>query len=224
MRQLPLDLALPPRFGRDDYLPDASNAAALALLDRWPDWPDRVLLLLGPGGAGKSHLAALWAERAAANRIAPADLDEPAQLATMAASPAVLEDADRLGGREAALFHLLNLVRGGRSFLLMTARQPPEFWGLRLADLTSRLRLAPQAVVPAPDEALLRAVLVKLFSDRQIAVDETVVAYLALHLGRSIGAARQAVEALDREGLARHRRVTRAMAAEVLQSLRLDED
>lgn len=223
MEQLPLDLALPPRFGAADYMVSSSNAAAHATIARWPDWPDRVLILTGPEGAGKSHLAAIWAEHARATTVSLDDLAR-ADLATLAARPLVVDDANNSSGFEANLFHLLNLVRDERSFLLLTARVPPDRWGLRTADLLSRLRLAPSVAIGAPDEDLMRAVLVKLFADRQLLVDEQLVGYLVVRLERSLDAARRAVEALDRAALSQHRRVTRPMAAGILDACRLDDD
>ncbi len=222
MEQLPLDLALAPRFGREDFLVAASNAAAAALIDRWPDWPDRVLLLTGPEGAGKSHLAAIWAARTGARALGAADL-ATADLPSLADRPLLIEDADRSGVGEAPLFHLLNLARGGATGVLLTARTEPGAWGLRTPDLVSRLRLAPGVPIEAPDEALVRAVLVKLFADRQLLVDESVVGYLAGRLDRSLGAARAAVDALDRTALALNRRVTRPMAAKIVDRLARDE-
>lgn len=223
MEQLPFDLASAPRFGRDDFLVSASNAAALRTLDRWPDWPDRVLLLLGPEGAGKSHLAAIWAARAGARPVGATDLGR-ADLRALADAPLLIEDADRLADAEAPLFHLLNLVRDGTASVLMTARGDPSSWGLRTADLLSRLRLAPAVTIEAPDDALMRAVLVKLFADRQLLVDESVVGYLVHHLDRSLGAARAAVDALDRTALALNHRVTRPMAARVVEVLGRESD
>lgn len=222
MRQLPLDLALPPRYGRDDYLASPANAAALEAIDRWPDWPDRVLLLLGPAGAGKSHLGSIWAERAGAHIVrasAPRLLDD---VQAHAAGANLIDDADRLAGGEDALFHLLNLVREQGGSLLLTAQTAPDRWGVRTADLLSRLRLAPAARLGAPDDDLLRAVLVKLFADRQLLVDEAVISFLVLRLDRSIAAARAAVEALDTTGLAMSRRITRPMAALVLGGVEAD--
>ena len=222
MQQLPLDLALAPRFGRDDYLVSPVNAATVAALDRWPDWPDRVFLLLGPEGAGKSHLAAIWAARAAARFVTADDLDRIA-LPELVDGPIVIEDVDRMTGQETRLFHLLNLVRE-RSYLLLTARRPPDEWGLQTADLLSRLRLATRASIEAPDDDLLRAVLVKLFADRQLLVDEAVVGYLILRLERSLAAARHIVDLLDRTAFALNRRVTRSMAAKLFETLPPDGD
>ncbi len=222
MEQLPFDLALPPRFGRDDFLVAPSNAAAVHLLDRWPDWPDRVLLLLGPEGAGKSHLAAIWAARAEARSIRAGDL-AGADARALLGRPLLIEEADRLDA-EPTLFHLLNLVRDGPASVLLTARTGPSGWGLRTPDLLSRLRLAPAVTIEAPDDALVRAVLVKLFADRQLLVDESVVGTLVHHLDRSLGAARAAVDVIDRTALALNRRVTRPMTIKVLEALRRESD
>jgi chromosomal replication initiation ATPase DnaA len=129
----------------------------------------------------------------------------------------LIEDADRVGAEEAALFHLLNLARESGAHLLLTARGQPDGWGLKTADLVSRLRLAPIVSLGAPDLDLTQAVLFKLFSDRQLMVDPSVVSYVALRIERSLDAARAIVAALDREALAQGKRVTRAMAAQFLR-------
>ena len=221
-RQLALDLPASPRFGREDFLVAPSNEAAFALVEAWPRWRDRVALLIGPEGAGKSHLAAIWAERAGARVLAPDALLDGAAPAHLAQGSLVIEDVDRSQGVEASLFHLVNLARGREAWLLITARDRPGAWGFATPDLVSRLRLAPSAEIEEPDAATMRAVLVKLFDDRQIAVDGSVVEYLALHGERSLGAARAMIVALDREALAQGRRVTRAMAAQLLRSASSD--
>lgn len=215
-RQLALALPHSESFARDDFLVGAPNKSALAMIERWPDWPDRALALAGPEGAGKSHLAAIWAEIAGARRIsarALGEIDLPSALATGAL---VVEDAsERLDER--ALFHLLNLMREQESFVLITARTPPASWAIALPDLASRLRAIPAIALNAPDDELLRALMVKLFSDRQLDVDETLVGYLATRIERSFSGARAAVEELDREALRQKRPVTRALAAELMQ-------
>ena len=219
-RQLTLDLPIETRFGREDFLVSPSNADAFETFEGWPAWPDRVLLLLGPTGAGKSHLGAIWAARSHA-RILPASALAGADVSALAtAGPLLLEDVDTARGIEAELFHLLNLVRNSaNSWLVLTARAWPDGWGLRTADLLSRLRLAPAVEIAEPDDALVRAVLVKHFIDRQLVVDTTVVEYLAMRIERSLDAARQVVEALDREALMAGRRITRPMAGDVLRAL-----
>ena len=218
-RQLALDLPMEPRFGREDFLVSPSNQVAFETFERWPDWPDPMLLLLGPTGAGKSHLATIWARRSGARVLSGSALPL-ADLPALARSGAVLiEDADQARGVEREMFHLINLVRSGGGFLAMTARSWPDGWGVALPDLLSRLRQSPAVEIAEPDDALVRAVLVKLFVDRQLMVDTTVVEFLALRIERSLASARAIVEALDREALERGRAITRPMAADFLRRL-----
>ncbi|WP_294533697.1 DnaA/Hda family protein [uncultured Rhodoblastus sp.] len=214
--QLPLDLPHRPGLGEEDFFEAPSNEKALAMVRLWPDWPQKTLLLQGPQGAGKSHLAAIWARRAGARIFRARDL-------TLALAPGlgdeqalVLENADEASGLETEMFHLLNLAAENGAFLLIVARQPPDRWGLATPDLLSRLRRAPQVAILSPDEHFLRAILVKLFHDRQIRVDESLIDYLSLRLERSFEAAQNIVAALDREGLARGRAITRPLAARLL--------
>jgi chromosomal replication initiation ATPase DnaA len=222
-RQLVLDLAPPPRFGVEDFLVSPCNEAAYGLIELWPDWPEPVLLLVGPAGAGKSHLGAIWAARARARKVTGAALAAVDPLELVGAPAVFVDDADGVGPAEAALFHLLNLAREHATPLLATAQVPPPGWGLSTPDLLSRLRLAPSAAIGAPDDALLRAVLVKLLVDRQIVVDTALVDYVALRLERSLEAAGRFVAALDQESLARGQRITQATARAVLSRLWPDE-
>jgi chromosomal replication initiation ATPase DnaA len=216
-KQLTLDWPHEPSSAREDFLPAPENAYALKWIDAWPDWPSPAILLVGPSGAGKSHLGAIWARCAEATVTSGERLAE-SELTELASAPALLiEDADRIGAEEAALFHLLNLTREHHGSALITAQRPPDLWGLRTPDLLSRLRLAPLVTIGEPDLELTHAVLFKLFSDRQLSVDPAVVAYIALRIERSLNAARAVVAALDREALSRGKRVTRAMAAELLR-------
>jgi len=214
-RQLALALPHDENFSRDDFLIGGSNEAALKLVERWPDWPDRALALIGPEGAGKSHLAAVWADIAGARRISARALGETNLPAALATGALVIEDADE-EVEDAPLFHLLNLMRQHEAFVMMTVRTPPTNWRIGLADLASRLRAIPTVELSAPDDALLRAVMVKLFSDRQLAVDEPLIAYLSTRIERSFAAARAMVNDLDGEALRQKRPVTRAPAAELL--------
>lgn len=215
-RQIPLELPVEPQFGREDFLVSPSNEAAWTLFEAWPHWPGRTVLLVGPKGSGKSHLGAIWAARAGA-RVLTASSLPLADLPGLARSGAVLvEDAGLKIMPQTELFHLINLIRETGGYLAITARAAPDRWGLTLSDLLSRLRLATLVEISAPDDALVRAVLVKLFIDRQLVVDTSVVEFLALRIERSLDAARSIVEALDREALARRRPITRPMAAEVL--------
>lgn len=218
-RQLALDLPVEPRLDAEDFLVSPSNEAAYAALEVWPDWPDSVMLLVGPPGSGKTHCAAIWAARSHAWSLMRARLRNDDVPRLVSAGALVIEDCDRASGYEFALFHLLNLARERGASVLLTARTPPSDWGIATPDLLSRLRLAPAAVLGEPDDALLRAVLVKMFIERQIVVDTSVVEFLAARLERSIAAARDVVNALDRTGLERGRRITRPLASEILRQL-----
>ena len=173
-RQLTLDLTTPPAHARADFLPASANQAALAMLDSPQAWPQGRMLLIGPEGAGKTHLAAFWAAENGARRLSAASLRPDAADALAADGGAlVVEDADHAGfaaGAEQALFHLWNLCGPRDCLLLMTARRAPRDWGLVLPDLRSRMDAMPQVRLGPPDETLLAAVLVKLFADRQLAV------------------------------------------------------
>lgn len=216
-RQLVLALDHSVSFAREDFLRGPSNAAALTLVERWPDWPDRIVALVGPEGSGKSHLAAIWAEVTGA-RILSAKLlsisDLPAAFATGAL---VLEDLEFAGLDERALFHLLNFAREQGAFVLITSRSPLSTFPVAIRDLASRMRALPSVTLASPDDALLRALIVKLAADRQIAMDEALVNYLANRIERSFVAARTAVYRLDEEAMRQHRPVTRTLAAELFR-------
>jgi chromosomal replication initiation ATPase DnaA len=217
-RQLALALDHPESFAREDFLSGPSNAAALALIEAWPDWPHRAVVLVGPEGSGKSHLAAIWAQNAGARCLAARALNETVVPAALATGALVLEDLAPGLFDERALFHLINLAREHGAFLLLTARSTPD--AISLPDLGSRLRALPIVGLSAPDDALLRALLVKLFSDRQLTVDESLIGYLALRIDRSFGAVRGLVERLDREAMRQKRSLTRNFAAELLRERR----
>jgi chromosomal replication initiation ATPase DnaA len=215
IRQLAFDLPNAEAMTRADFFVAPSNALALQTVEDWQSWPGRKLVLVGPEGSGKTHLAQVWADLSGGLVLAAADLPG-ARLAALAGRPVAVEDADRLPPEaEAALFHLHNLVTEGGA-LLLTAQTPPRDWGLRLPDLVSRIQAAPLARLEAPDDALLSAVLVKLFADRQVAVPPNLIPYLVSRMPRSIGAARALVAALDAAALAEQRPITRALAAGLL--------
>jgi chromosomal replication initiation ATPase DnaA len=216
-RQLVLALDHAVSFAREDFLAGPSNAAALTLVDRWPDWPDRITVLTGPEGSGKSHLAAIWAEATGARVLSAKLLGETDPPAALATGALVLEDLEADGLDERALFHLINLVREEGGYLLITARMLPASFPVGIRDLASRLRALPVVALSAPDDALLRSLIVKLAADRQIAVDEPLVNYLANRIERSFAAARAAVKRLDEEAMRQHRPVTRALAAELFR-------
>lgn len=216
IRQLAFDLPSAEAMTRDHFFVAPSNALALQTVDHWRDWPGRKLLLVGPEGAGKTHLAHIWAALADAV-ILSADHLAATDIAGLSGRAVVVEDADRIAGAEAQLFHLHNLVTATGA-LLLTARTPPRDWGLTLPDLKSRMQATAIAQLDGPDDALLSAVLVKLFADRQVAVPANLIPYLVSRMPRSIGAARALVAALDARALAEARPITRALAGEILGS------
>src|ERR1700679_519868 len=216
-RQLAFALPHAESLTRDNFLEGPANAAGLALVDSWPDWPNRIMLLVGQEGSGKSHLATIWAEQAGARSTTAHALTAAAVPGALATGALVIEDLKSSDFDERALFHLLNLAREDEASVFITAREPPSAFQVELRDLRSRLRALPTVLLLPPDDQLFRALIVKFCADRQMAVDETVVSYLANRIERSFVAARRAVELLDTEALRLGRPVTRALAAELLR-------
>lgn len=220
MSQLALDLPTRASLDGADFLVAPSNRAAVATIDRWPDWPSHALALVGPEACGKSHLAAVWRARSGA--------DMPGHEAIAARSramrrdrPAVLlEDVDRglrAGGIDPVdLFHLHNWLRERGGFLLLTGREPPARWPTTLKDLASRLAALPVARISAPDDDLLAALLVKQLADRQIRVEPKLVEFVLTRIERSFAAIAAAAALLDRESLRRRRPITVPLARELL--------
>ncbi len=206
-RQLALDLGHRPAFGREDFLVSEGNQAAVEWIDRWPDWPGHVLALFGPAGCGKSHLAQVFALRAQAIAIAAPDLSAESVGTLLAKYRAFLVEEGNACD-ERALFHLFNGVRESKGSLLLTGREPPARWPTELPDLKSRLSSIPAVPISPPDDALMEAVLVKLFSDRQLVVGPDVIAYVLRRIDRSFAAARQLVATADKESLAGKRPIT----------------
>ena len=218
-RQLVFDLAHRQALGAEDFLVSNSNAAAVEMIDRWPQWPHPASLVAGPQGSGKSHIANVWRLRSGGGIVTAAELDD-ATVASLADGAAiVVEDVDRGIADEKALFHLLNRARESKLSVLITSRVPPGEQEFRVPDLRSRLRALPLAQMQPPDETLLKAVLVKLFDDRQLSVEPQVIDYLNVRMERSMAAANRVVAAVDRLALATHRKVTRPLAAEALAGL-----
>ena len=217
-RQLSFDLPVRTARRREDFFVSTANARAVALIDGWRDWPSGKLMLTGPVGSGKTHLAHIWADMAgagvvAARALAGADID------ALAARPLAVEDCHAIAGRaedERALFHLHNLALANGRALLLTADRAPAHWGLALPDLVSRMQGTATVALDPPDDALLHAVLAKLFDDRQVAPPPAVLSFLLRRIDRSFDAARAAVERLDAAALEQGRAITRPLAAEVL--------
>jgi chromosomal replication initiation ATPase DnaA len=217
-RQLAFALPHAESLTRDDFLEGPANAAGLALIDSWPEWPNRIMLLVGPEGSGKSHLAAIWAEQAGARSISAHALTAAGVPGALATGALVVEDLNAPDFDERALFHLMNLAREDEAFVLITSRVPPSAAQIELRDLRSRLRAVPVISLLPPDDQLFRSLIIKFCADRQMSVDESVVSYLATRIERSFAAARQAVELLDTEALRLGRPVTRALAADLLRN------
>jgi len=218
-RQLALALDHAESLAREDFLAGPSNAAALALIESYPDWPARAAVLVGPEGSGKSHLASIWAGEAGARLLGARSLGETHLPAALATGALVVEDIAPGDFDERALFHLLNLAREEQAHLLLTGRTLPAGWDISIRDLESRLKALPVVALAAPDDALLRAVLVKLFADRQLLVDESLVGYVATRMERSFAAASAIVDRLDQEAMRLQRPLTRAFAAEILRTM-----
>ncbi len=205
--QLPLDLHHRPAMGREDFLVSPSNAEAVRWIDLWPDWPGPAVVLVGPPGSGKTHLAQVWRARTGAEVFA-GEIGAP--------GPAVLvDDVDRRTDDE-ALFHLYNALNSAGGHILFTADVPPARWAGRLRDLVSRLSAAPNVRIQAPDEPLIAAVMAKMFSDRQLSVAPEVLSFLVTRMERSFAEARSLVAALDAASLSAKRAVTLPLARDVL--------
>jgi chromosomal replication initiation ATPase DnaA len=218
-KQIPLDLPVVTAMTRDDFLVTEANRAAMALIDQWPNWPSHGAILCGPAGSGKSHLAAIWQNMADAKSIAADTLTRETVPDVLAKGSAVIENIETPELDEAALFHLLNLVRQNRGHVLLTTSTPPQELAIKLPDLRSRISSLPIVNIAAPDDALLRGVLVKLFADRQIAVDEALISYLLTRMPRSLGTARELVARIDEEALAQGAEVTRTFAGKILAEI-----
>lgn len=215
--QLLLDLVPDPRLGRSDFMVSPSNADALAAIDRWVDWPDGRMLVTAPQGAGRTHLAAIWAAERDVPLMCGAGFARPDPAPAYA-----IDDADAVAGdptAEEALFHLINRAGADGAPLLLTARDMPGTWGIVLPDLDSRLRACPVTRMDRPDDHLLTMALVKLCDDRQLALDDHVLRFVVARMDRSLACAARIVDALDHAAVNRQKRVSRPMAAEILSQM-----
>lgn len=222
-RQLPLDLGFASSYAAADYLVSASNSAAFAWVERWPDWPGVGLALCGPPGCGKTHLVHVWRERSQATIVDAATLASVDPSHLLASPPALAIDGLAAGSlaaaAERALLHLHNMTNERRGHLLLCAEAPPARWPIALPDLRSRLAALPTVTIAPPDDGLLEALLAKLFADRQLAVDRGTVIFIVARMERSFDAARRLVDAIDRAALASQRRPSLGLVREVVEKL-----
>ena len=219
--QLSFKLPVVPAFGRDDFMIAPSNMVAAAMIDTTQNWAEDKLILFGPEGSGKTHLSHVWAGTHEGQIIAATDLIH-ADIPALAQHAVVIEDVPNIAQNPAAqtaLFHLHNLMQSNRYPLLMTGSGAPNHWAMNLADLQSRIDAAGVASLAPPDDTLLGAVIAKHFSDRQLMPRADVIPYLVLRIDRSFSAARDIVAAMDKHSLAKHKPLTRALAAQVLDNL-----
>jgi chromosomal replication initiation ATPase DnaA len=218
-KQLIFDLAHRPALGREDFMVTKSNEAAMALVDSWPQWPGGGAILVGPPGSGKTHLVEVFRTQVlvAVKKAARLTTDDAPVLAR--ADAIVVEDASFGEFDEVALFHLLNLARQTAKHVLLTATTPPSTWSIKLPDLRTRLLALPVIPLLLPDDDLLRAVLVKHFHDRQLAVSQPVLNYMISHLPRSLDAVRLAASEIDRRSMVNRVEITRNFVADVLRDI-----
>lgn len=216
--QLSFELPAKPALGRDDFFVSPANAIAVAMIDLWPEWPSSKLTLSGPAGSGKTHLVHVWAAVSGAHIISATDLAQ-ADIPALASGPVAVEDIPEIAkdaDAQTALFHLHNLTLAQGHSLLLTGTLAPDLWGLSLPDLQTRMQGTQNAEMQAPDDALLAAVLNKLFSDRQINPPPDLIPYLVIRMDRSFACARNLVEQLDHQSLAQRRKLNRALAKDLL--------
>lgn len=219
-QQLGFDLPARTALGRDDFFVSPANAMALGLVESWPNWTSGKLAIIGPSGSGKTHLTHVWAANSGAQIIQARALTKE-DVPSLARTPVAVEDIPDIAQDadcQTALFHLHNLVLAEGHSLLMTGVSEPKHWGLTLPDLASRIQGTTTAALQEPDDQLLTVLLAKLFDDRQLVPSAETIPYLVKQMDRSFAEARRLVEAIDRESLARKKRVTRALAAQVLNS------
>lgn len=224
--QLTLHLGHRVAMSAEDFLVADSNAAAVGWIDRWPDWPAPALVLVGPSGCGKTHLAQVWRARSSAALLPATALGRADPVQMLGGRIHCVVERPDLGVQELALLHLYNILRERGGSMLLTAEQPVARWPIALADLRSRLRAAPSVAIMHPDDALMSAIIAKLFADRQVLVGQEVFDYLLARMERSFATAQAVVDALDKASLAGKRPVTVALARDVLnmQSAAADED
>jgi chromosomal replication initiation ATPase DnaA len=213
VRQLPLTLPHRDGMTRADFLVGVANEEAIGVVDAWPEWPASTILLFGPTGSGKTHLVQVWRERSGAAATTAQNLGRGEVQSMLDAGAVAVEDLHVAGFDEDAMFHLINSARERNVPLLLTSRVPAAALAIALPDLRSRLRAVQPVELGPPDDNLLRQVILKLFADRQLTVDESIVDYIAMRMERSLEGANAIVDDLDREAMAAAVPVTRRLAA-----------
>ncbi len=213
--QLRLTLRQSPSFRREDFVVADSNRAAVEAVDAWPAWTGGTLALIGPEGSGKTHLGEVWAAKVGAERVVLSRF-RTADVARLEGRPVYIDDGEGGGGEE-TLFHLINMAAQTSGSLLIGGRQPPSAWPVALPDLRSRLNALPTAILQPPGERVLRAVLIKLFRERNIRPTEDLLPYLLWRMERSVPQAQAIVDALDEAAAREGRSVSKALARRVLE-------
>lgn len=216
--QLLLDLPLRPALGREDFFVTTANHQAVNAIDKWPDWPNPVLVLSGPSGSGKSHLGQVWRMATGAEKTTPQQLNIDDVPNLMQKGALLVEDLPGPNLDETALFHLINFVREQKGFLLLTSQQPAAAWDVKLPDLASRLAAAGSARLNEPDDDLLRAIIIKQFSDRQLSISEDTVSFMLARMERSAQAACELVEKIDKSAMQQKANITKRFVSGILNA------
>lgn len=219
-QQLSFDLPGRTALGRDDFFVSPANALAVAMVTAPEGWPGSKLVLTGPAGSGKTHLAHVWAAQTGGRIVAAGDLADD-MVPDLATGPVAVEDVPTIAGdaaAQAALFHLHNLALAEGQALLLTGRGAPNLWALSLPDLASRIEGAQHVALNPPDDTLLAAVLAKLFADRQVTPRPDVIPWLVRRMDRSFSAAAAIVARIDRAALTQGRDVTVRLASGLLDT------
>ena len=217
-RQQVFDFAVSVSLRGEDYLVSPSNQNAVTWLDKWPDWPSPAVVIYGPAGCGKSHIANVHHARTSGVLVTP-DLVKHTGLSDLldCATHSIVDDADS-GFEEEDLLHLYNSASSSGGTILLTAKTAPAYWNSHLKDLESRLKASTAVEIKRPDDSLLQAVLAKQFSDRQLLVDREVISYASKRMERSLAEVGTIVEQVDKLSLQEGRRVTLPLIRSIFEA------